>query len=60
MGTTENNVVSLRALQFEVVRLKFGNGYSLGEIAQKLRLNLRTIQKLIELTLRKEFIKEEI
>lgn len=59
MDITEKNVVSLKDLQFEVIKMKFGSDYSNHFIAHKLKLNLKSIQKLIELTLRKEFIKEE-
>jgi len=51
-------VIPLKELQQEILKLRFGQGYSIENIAQQLRLNLSSIEKLLEMTLRKEFIRE--
>lgn len=51
-------VIPLKELQQEILKLRFGQGYSIENIAQQLRFNLSSIEKLLEMTLRKEFIRE--
>lgn len=51
-------VIPLKELQQEILKLRFGQGYSIENIAQQLRLNLSSIEKLLEMILRKEFIRE--
>lgn len=51
-------VIPLKELQQEILKLRFGQGYTIENIAQQLRLKFRSIEKLLEMTLRKEFIKE--
>lgn len=51
-------VIPLKELQQEILKLRFGQGYAIENIALQLRLKFRSIEKLLEMTLRKEFIKE--
>jgi DNA-directed RNA polymerase specialized sigma24 family protein len=51
-------VIPLMEIQQTILRLRFGQGYSIENIAQQLQLKLRTIEKLLEMALRKEFLKE--
>lgn len=51
-------VIPLKEIQQTILRLRFGQGYAIENIAQQLQLKLRTIEKLLEMTFRKEFLKE--
>lgn len=51
-------VIPLRELQQKIIKLRFGQGYTIENIAQQLRLKFSTIEKLLEMTFRKEFLKE--
>lgn len=51
-------VIPLRELQQKIIKLRFGHGYAIENIAQQLRLKFSTIEKLLEMTFRKEFLKE--
>lgn len=59
MVTTNSGVViSLKELQQTILKLRFGQGCTLEAVAQQLNLNLSSIEKLLEMALRKEFLKE--
>jgi DNA-directed RNA polymerase specialized sigma24 family protein len=51
-------VISMKELQRTVLKLRFGHGCPLEAVAQQLQLNIRSIEKLLEMALRKEFLKE--
>ncbi len=51
-------VIPLKELQQEILKLQFGHGYAIENIAQQLRLKFSSIEKLLEMTLRKEFTRE--
>ena len=53
-------IISLTDLQFKILKLRFGDGWSFSKIANHLGLSIRSIKKLLDLTLRKEFTEEMI
>jgi hypothetical protein len=57
-NTNVGVVISLKEVQCKILKMRFGFGCSTSEMANQLRLKLRSIEKLMELTLRKEFIKD--
>lgn len=59
MAPISNNLISLEDLKLKILGLRFGYLLTVNEISSLLKLNLKSVNKLLEQSIRKEIVKQE-